>query len=175
MYPIDWTRKKSVPSIGYFCMINKKDVIQMGINKFTSEEIKELKLNPYVKRVSVSSITYTQEFKELFISKHSQGELPYQIFNEAGFDTSVLKQRRIDSVSYQWRQKARRGESLEDTRLGKSGRPRLKGLTAEEELKRLKAEITYLKAENNFLKKLEQAEREAIWKADSPSKKNLNS
>lgn len=147
----------------------------MGTNKFTSEEVKALKLNPYVKRVSSSSITYTQEFKELFIFKHSEGELPHQIFKDAGFDPLVLKQRRINNASYHWRQKVKNGESLKDSRLGNSGRPRLKELTEEEELKRLKAEVSYLKAENEFLKKLEQAEREAIWKANSQSKKNLKS
>ncbi|MEQ7219390.1 HTH domain-containing protein, partial [Vagococcus fluvialis] len=61
-------------------MINKKDVTKMDINKFTTEEIEELKQNPYVKRVSSSSITYTKEFKELFVLKHSEGQLPHQIF-----------------------------------------------------------------------------------------------
>ncbi|MFI3686089.1 HTH domain-containing protein, partial [Vagococcus fluvialis] len=167
--------KKSVPSIGYFYMINKKDVTKMGINKFTTEEIEELKQNPYVKRVSSSSITYTKEFKELFVLKHSEGQLPHQIFSDAGFDITVLKQRRINTASHRWREKAKQGESLEDLRLGNSGRPRHKELTEKEELKRLKAEVAYLKAENDFLKKLEQAEREAIWKANSRSTKNSKS
>ncbi|MFI3604314.1 HTH domain-containing protein [Vagococcus fluvialis] len=147
----------------------------MGINKFTTEEIEELKQNPYVKRVSSSSITYTKEFKELFVLKHSEGQLPHQIFSDAGFDITVLKQRRINTASHRWRKKAKQGESLEDLRLGNSGRPRHKELTEKEELKRLKAEVAYLKAENDFLKKLEQAEREAIWKANSRSTKNSKS
>lgn len=145
----------------------------MGINKFTNKEVEELKQNPYVKRVSNSSITYTKEFKELFVFKHSEGQSPHQIFSDAGFDISVLKQRRIDTASHRWRQKVKQGKDLEDSRFGKSGRPRHKELTGEEELKRLKAEVTYLKAENDFLKKLEQAEREAIWKANSRPTKNL--
>lgn len=144
----------------------------MGMNKFTPQEVADLKLNPYVERVSQSSITYTQEFKELFILKHNQGVPPIAIFRESGFDPAILKNRRINSASQRWRKKAQDGLSLEDERPKHSGRPRMRKLTVEEELKRAKAEIAYLKAENDFLKKLEQAEREAIWKANSKHKKN---
>lgn len=38
----------------------------MGVNYFSDEQVKELEKNPYVKKVSIKSITYSEEFKELF-------------------------------------------------------------------------------------------------------------
>ena len=38
----------------------------MEKNYFTDEQIALMKLNPYTKRVSKSSIKFTEEFKELF-------------------------------------------------------------------------------------------------------------
>ena len=37
----------------------------MGVNYFSDEQVKELEKNPYVKKVSIKSITYSEEFKEL--------------------------------------------------------------------------------------------------------------
>ena len=38
----------------------------MGANYFNDEQVKELEKNPYVKKVSSKSITYSEEFKDLF-------------------------------------------------------------------------------------------------------------
>ena len=45
----------------------------MGINYFTDEQVKQLMMNPYVKKVSKKAITYTEEFKEIFLIKYNQG------------------------------------------------------------------------------------------------------
>ena len=54
----------------------------MGVNYFTDEQVELLKKNKYVKHVSNKSITYTLEFKELFIDQHGKKRV-YQIFEEA--------------------------------------------------------------------------------------------
>lgn len=38
----------------------------MGTNKFTKEQMEQLRLNPYVEKVSETTITYTTAFKERF-------------------------------------------------------------------------------------------------------------
>lgn len=43
---------------------------------FTEEEIKILSINIYVKNVSSRGITYSNEFKRLFISENQSGKLP---------------------------------------------------------------------------------------------------
>ena len=47
-------------------------------------------MNPYVKAVSEKGITYTDEFKRLFIREYEKGKFPREIFEEAGFEVEVL-------------------------------------------------------------------------------------
>lgn len=136
----------------------------MAIKTFNTEEIKILESNPYVKKVSEKSITYTQEFREFFISEYQKGKLPTQILRTAGFDTTVLGRERIHSICKRFRKMEARPEGLADTRKGNSGRPTTKDLTPEEEIKRLKNKIKYLEQENEFLKKIRFLDRKAQQK-----------
>lgn len=43
---------------------------------FTEREIQILSRNPYVKYVSQKGITYTDEFKHIFIKENEKGKLP---------------------------------------------------------------------------------------------------
>lgn len=58
----------------------------MGVNYFSDEQVKELEKNPYVKKVSIKSITYSEEFKELFWIDLQNGMMPGNIFRKYGFD-----------------------------------------------------------------------------------------
>jgi transposase len=53
--------------------------------------------NKYVKLVRKKGITYSEEFKRIFISENEKGKLPRQIFEECGFDVEILGARRIKS------------------------------------------------------------------------------
>lgn len=70
---------------------------------FSIDQINALSENKYVKSVSSRGITYTEEFKKIFISEHNKGKLPVQIFQNAGFDVEVLGNYRIWSASKRWR------------------------------------------------------------------------
>ena len=109
----------------------------MGANYFSDEQVKELEQNPYVKKVSVKSITYSEEFKELFWTDLQKGMLPRNIFKKYGFDPSLLGPRRTKSFTYRVRKEATRVEGFKDTRSTNSGRPLARVLTIEEELERL--------------------------------------
>lgn len=128
---------------------------------FTETEVKELSKNPYVKSVSPKGITYTDEFKEIFIKQYEAGKFPKHIFEDCGFDVEVVGIQRIHSASNRWRNGYQKDGilGLRDTRAGNSGRPRERELTAEETNARLLAEINLLKAENELLKKIRFAER----------------
>jgi len=133
----------------------------MSKKTFTEKEIKQLAANKYVKSVSSKGITYTDEFKEIFIAEKEKGKFARVIFEECGLDTEVLGTQRIRSASKRW-QKAYTDngiDGLRDTRPGNSGRPREKELTLEEKNARLEAQINLLKAENELLKKIRFAER----------------
>lgn len=146
----------------------------MGKKHFTEQQVLQLKENPYVLKVSQKAITYTDKFKEVFIKEYNEGNLPHQIFSKHGFDTEVLGSKRISTASHRWRNQMIRVEGISDTRKNNEGRPVTRHLTQEELMKKLQDKIKYLEAENEFLKKLEQKEREAIWKANSRKKKNSN-
>ncbi len=67
----------------------------MSKKLFTNEEIEILSKNKYVKNVSKKGITYTDEFKKIFITENDNGKLPRQIFEECGFDINILGMNRI--------------------------------------------------------------------------------
>lgn len=85
---------------------------------FTEEEIKILSKNKYVKKVSNKGITYSDDFKKLFIIENQNGKHPIQIFEECGFNINILGKDRIASSGKRWRSAFRRNgvSQLQDTR-----------------------------------------------------------
>ena len=136
----------------------------MSNKLFTKEEIELISRNKYVKNVSERSITYTDEFRRIFISEYEKGKFPRKIFEESDFEISILGIGRVESISKRWRAAYKKNgiHGLDDTRKGKTGRPRNKELSIEEKYERLKAQTTLLKAENELLKKLDLIERRVI-------------
>jgi hypothetical protein len=128
---------------------------------FTEKEIEILSKNPFVNSVSIKGITYSDEFKRIFIAENKKGKSPREIFEENGFDVEVIGIVRVNRAASRWR--AAYNESgvlgLRDTRKDNSGRPTEKELTLEEKNARLEAQIQLLKAENELLKKLDMMER----------------
>lgn len=147
----------------------------MGVNYFTDEQVIKLRANPNVRKVSNKGITYTESFKNHFLSEHMTGKIPRQIFEESGFEYDILGESRIHSCDTRWRAQSNRLEGLKDTRKGHSGRPSTKDLTQEEIIERQKLQIEYLKQERDFLLELERLERKAIKKGKSSRAKNTNS
>ena len=124
---------------------------------FSNEEIKNLAINKYLKNVSEKWITYTNEFKLHFIAEYEMGKTSRQIFEEAGLGIDIVGIERVKSSSRRWR-KAYNDNGilgLEDTRRLNSGRTLNRELTLEEILAKKDAEIEYLKAELELVKKLE--------------------
>jgi transposase len=133
----------------------------MSKKLFTGKEISLLSKNPYVKSVSSRGITYTDEFKRLFIAENDKGKLPREIFKEFGFDVDIIGMKRVQSCGKRWRAAFRNNGllGLSDTRKVSSGRPRERELTLEEKYAKLEAQNNLLKAENELLKKIQFAER----------------
>ncbi|MGO4500096.1 hypothetical protein AB4114_29900 [Paenibacillus sp. 2RAB27] len=118
---------------------------------FTDNEIKSLSINPYD----------TDAFKQLFITENGKGKLPREIFEECGFDVTVIGIQRVRSSGKRWRASYQENGvlGLQDTRSQGSGRPLTRELTMEEKYARLEAQNNLLKAENELLKKIRFAER----------------
>lgn len=133
---------------------------------FTEKEQAQLKCNPHVQAVSDKAITYTDEFKRLFITENEKGKLPRTIFEEAGLDIELIGLKRIQSAGKRWRAAHRENgeEGLQDTRKTNSGRPLERELSLEEKIARLEAQNRLLQAENELLKKLDLLERQMLKK-----------
>ena len=136
----------------------------MGVNYFSDEQVKELEKNPYVKKVSAKSITYSEEFKELFWIGLQKGMTPGNIFRKYGFDPRMLGSIRTNGFTYRVKKEAAREEGFKDTRSTNSGRPSTKDLTVEEQLERLKQKYRILQQENDFLKRVRFINRKQISK-----------
>ena len=138
--------------------------------KFSEEDINKLKDNPYIKNISEKAITYADEFKEKFIELYNKGTIPTEIFRICEIYPEIVGQNRIDTFSRRVKQKYRNGNILEDERKGKSGRPKTKELSKDEEIQQLKHKIKYQEQQIEFLKKISFVEKKAKWES---SKKNM--
>jgi len=147
----------------------------MGINHFTEEQQKELRKNPYIKKVSDKSITYTTEFRELFANEYRAGKIPSQILTEHGINPQLLGKRRKDALVAMVKRCELRSDGFEDTRKGNSGRRVTRDLADAERISRLEHQIKYLKQENEFLKKIEFLDRQAEWKEKQKQRQKKNS
>ncbi|MGV8147272.1 MAG: HTH domain-containing protein, partial [Alkaliphilus sp.] len=96
----------------------------MSKNLFSQEEISVISQNKYVKNISSKAITYTSEFRRLFIAENRSGKLPRTIFEECGFDVDIIGIERVSSSAGRWRRayNERGVLGLDDTRIGNSGR-----------------------------------------------------
>lgn len=114
--------------------------------------------NMNVSYCSDRSITYTKDFKLLAVKFYEQGLTPSEIFRKAGFDLDVVGRHQPKECLSRWleifRAKGTGGLSEQRGKNGCGGRPRTKGVTEGDKIKRLEAEVAYLKAENDFLAKL---------------------
>jgi transposase-like protein len=133
----------------------------MSTKIFTEKERELLSHNDYIKTVSIKSITYTDEFKRIFIAENEKGKFPREIFEEHGFDINILGMERVKTAGKRWRAAYRENgiSGLHDSRKDTSGRPREKDISLEEKYLRLEAQNNLLKAENELLKKIDMIER----------------
>lgn len=144
---------------------------------FLSEEIEILKQNPFVFRCSDRSIIYTYEFKKRVLEQYHEGVSPNEIWRRAGFDISHWNEHYTKDCIHNWKRifKRKGFEGLAKLRGSQAtGRPRIKGLTDADKIKRLELQVRYLQAENDFLAKLraKRAESNSGRMKNSESSKN---
>ena len=131
---------------------------------FTSEQLRELRSNKYVRKCSKKSVSFTSDFKILAVSLYKQGLALSEVFRRAGFDLSTIGKETPKACLKRWRKLVKnKGESgLSECRGkgGNGGRPKIKGLTDADKIERLEVQVAYLKAENAFLAKLRAKQKE---------------
>jgi len=137
----------------------------MSKRRFTADQIIELLKNKNVSKCSNKSITYSKKFKLLSIKQYEEdGFSPKMIFKEAGFNLYLIGENIPKGSLRRWRKiYATKGlVGLNTEARGRShngGRPKIRGLTDTDRIKRLEIENAYLKAENDFLAKLRAAKK----------------
>jgi hypothetical protein len=91
---------------------------------------------------------YTESFKKEALGRYEEGWTAQAIFQEAGFDLNQIGRGQPTECLKHWRRRAKRNGDTD----GKRGRPKKrKDRSPEEKIKRLEAEVGYLKTENDFL------------------------
>ena len=75
----------------------------MARGMLSSAEMEILQKNPYVEDVNRQRILYTYEFKCFFMEQYLAGKRPVDIFRQAGFDVSMLGEKRIERATARWR------------------------------------------------------------------------
>lgn len=147
----------------------------MGKNRFSEEQQKQLRSNPFIEKVSEATISYTKEFKERFYHEYHSGKGPSAILRDMGIDPTLLGKRRKDSLVQRVKEYAERIEGYQDMRGKNSSRPSTKELSDADRIKRLEHQLRYLKQENEFLKKTEFLDRQAEWKEKQKQRQKKNS
>ena len=126
------------------------------VKDYTKAEIEELKKNKYVEFVSKDKITFTKEFKILFISEFNKGKGNLQICSENGLNPLLVGKRRIKTCTRNWKKQAKN-----DPTLSKRNYHPIKKETDEKKKKRLQdikyiqKRVNQLEMENEFLKKVQ--------------------
>jgi transposase len=133
---------------------------------FNTFQIKKLEKNPNVIKASDRSIKYGAEFKIRAVQENLNGKGPSQIFIDNGFDLEMIGKKKAKQCLNRWRKTYEQyGEvGFYEERRGKraTGRPKTTEETTEHKLKKAEAKISFLESELEFLKKLDELERQAI-------------
>ena len=127
---------------------------------FSPEEVVSLRNNPYTLKATEKTITFTLKFKEVMLDGLQQGKSPEIIMRELGYDPAVIGDSRVKGIAYHIAKEAESPEGLHEGR-----RTPARAVTEEEvassapsrSLRRLQAEVSYLRQEVEFLKKNMQA------------------
>lgn len=128
----------------------------MSKKMFNTEEIAILGQNPFTFRVTTNQISFTKEFKELFIERYNTGVLPRQILTDCGYDPEMFGDRRIWGISRYIRAQYYESDGTfsSNSKTSEKLKSNTKPLSEKEELRQLRQEIDYLKQEIEFLKKI---------------------
>lgn len=128
------------------------------IKKFTPEQVEVLAANPFTRNVTVYRISYTLEFKNLFLARYEGGESVRDIFNDLGYDVSVLGDSRVYSFSNDLLKRVEAGEVLaEDSpkkELEKPVNVDYNTMPSQQSVAAMQREIAYLRQQLEFLKKI---------------------
>lgn len=121
---------------------------------FSKEEIVRLRQNPCVYSCTENSVNYTYEFKKQALKLHKEGVTAKEIWRRSGFKVSKWKPYYFRCTLRDWKRIVRKHGEEGLLKPGGIQYDRGPNNTPGDKIKRLKLQIKYLKAENDFLAKL---------------------
>lgn len=123
-------------------------------SSFCLYEIALLKENPYTHEVRARQISFTAEFKHIFWARYQAGEYIPAIFESLGYDPEILGIARMYSLASNLRKCVAEGREFTSgyTNLAKSYRGT--GRNSAPDTSAMQHELTYLRQQAEFLKKL---------------------
>ena len=128
------------------------------IKKFTQEQMETLAANPFTYKINAYRISYTLEFKNLFLTRYEAGEGVREIFESLGYDTDLLGDSRIYCFAYKLSKQAESGQLLTETppavKKEKPVKVDYNTMPAQQSVAAMQREIAYLRQQVEFLKKL---------------------
>jgi putative transposase len=147
----------------------------MSKKHFNEADREHLSRNKYVLRISDKAITYSDEFKQLFIDQYMTGRTPRDIFEANGFDVRVIGMKRVEQCADRWKKAYEQAGiiGLADSRKEASGRPLKRELSQDEVIAKQEARIRLLESQVELLKKLDSKERLLVAKGMNLSKNKL--
>ena len=127
---------------------------------FTQEEIELLERNNYTHLVSKSMLKFTDDFKDDFWRLYLTDLPVKEIFRMLGYDPEVIGTKRIDGFVYNLR-KARLTDEQRVGSISRASKVRrppadvnYSEMKSKDAIKAMEIELTYLRQEVDFLKKL---------------------
>jgi hypothetical protein len=121
---------------------------------FSIEEIAILKQNPNVFSCTTNSINYTYEFKKHALELHTEGVYAREIWKRTGFDVSKWRKDYCRGTLSDWKEIVKKHGIGGLLKVGGIQYDRGPNKIDADEMKRLKLQVRYLEAENDFLAKL---------------------
>lgn len=133
------------------------------------EYVKELNEHKYVEKATDWTVSFTEEFKQLAYDEHYRAKSMTEIFSEAGFDVEKLGKKRLENFQAHLMKQAESENGFADKRKDKSKQaPMNTEAQMAKRIRELEHRNAYLEQENDFLKKIQQLEKDCGGKAVEP-------
>lgn len=128
--------------------------------RISKENVKKLKEHPYVAKATEWTISFTPEFKRIAYEEYNGGKSMREIFAEAGIDVEMLGEKRLQNFRGHLLERVERESGFED---GRKNNSRKEAESTEAKMARRIRELehrnAFLEQENEFLKKIQEAEK----------------
>ena len=126
----------------------------------------KLREHPYIATATEWTVSFTPEFKRIAYEEYYGGKSMREIFEAAGFDVEILGNKRLQNFRSKLFSKADDGAGFEDRRKSNC-RTEAQSTEAEmaKRIRELEHRNAYLEQENEFLKKIQSAEKASGRKA----------